>query len=202
MNKVIKIILILFFISFSTSINAHVKHYKDLNEIEFDIYRNNKFIGKHIFSFVREDDKLFVESNINFEIKKFGVVLYKYNATGTEVFKDGELIEFKSQTDQNGKKKFVNLNLEENSYIIEGSSYNGKAPIDYMLGTWWNHSIVEAKAQISAVSGRIIHQKVNFLGKKTIEIDGKKFKTLRGENIAAEFTDILNDYVQKRFGTG
>ena len=178
MNNVIKILLILFFISFSTSINAHVKHYKDLNEIEFDIYRNNKFIGKHIFSFVREDDKLFVKSNINFKIKKLGVVLYKYNATGTEVFKDGELIEFKSQTDQNGKKKFVNLDLEENSYIIEGSSYNGKVPIDYILGTWWNHSIVEAKAQISAVSGRIIHQKVNFLGKETIEIDGKKYKTL------------------------
>ena len=178
MNNVIKILLILFFINFSTSINAHVKHYKDLNEIEFDIYRNNKFIGKHIFTFVREDDKLFVKSNINFEIKKLGVVLYKYNATGTEVFKDGELIEFKSQTDQNGKKKFVNLDLEENSYIIEGSSYNGKVPIDYILGTWWNHSIVEAKAQISAVSGRIIHQKVNFLGKKTIEINGKKYKTL------------------------
>ena len=31
-----------------------------------------------------------------------------------------------------------------------------------MIGTWWNHSIVEAKAQISAVSGRIIKQKVTF----------------------------------------
>ena len=89
MSKVIKIILILFFINFSTSINAHVEHYENLNEIEFDIYRNNKFIGKHIFTFVREDDKLLVNSNVNFEIKKLGVVLYKYNATGIHIiFKD------------------------------------------------------------------------------------------------------------------
>ena len=51
--------------------------------------------------------------------------------------------------------------------------YQGKvAPIDYLLGTWWNHSIVKAKAQISAVSGRIIKQKVTFLGKETITIWG------------------------------
>ena len=178
MNKVIKIVLILLFINFSTSLNAHVKHYENLNKIEFDIYRNNKFIGKHIFTFDREGDKLFVKSDINFQIKKLGVVLYKYNAIGTEVFENDKLIEFKSKTDQNGKKKFVNLKLEENSYNIKGSSFNGEVPVDYILGTWWNHSIVEAKAQISAVSGRIIHQKVNFLGKETIEIDGKKYKTL------------------------
>ena len=47
-----------------------------------------------------------------------------------------------------------------------------------MLGTWWNHSIVKSKAQISAVSGRIIHQKVEFLGKETIKINGKKYNTL------------------------
>jgi len=47
-----------------------------------------------------------------------------------------------------------------------------------MLGTWWNHSIIKAKTQISAVSGRIIHQKVSFIGKETLEINKKKYKTL------------------------
>ena len=46
-------------------------------------------------------------------------------------------------------------------------------PEDYLLGTWWNHSIVKAKAQISAVSGRIIKQKVTFLGKETIKFGEK-----------------------------
>ena len=70
------------------------------------------------------------------------------------------------------------MKLQNGEYVIDGSSYQGKAPIDYLLGTWWNHSIVKAKAQISAVSGRIIKQKVIFLGKETIEIDNKIYKTL------------------------
>ena len=47
-----------------------------------------------------------------------------------------------------------------------------------MLGTWWNHSIVNAKAQISAVSGRVIEQKVTFLGKETLNINGKSYEAL------------------------
>ena len=53
----------------------------------------------------------------------------------------------------------------DDKYIIDGSSYKGDANKDYIIGTWWNHSIVNAKAQISAVSGRIIEQKVEFLNK-------------------------------------
>ena len=53
-----------------------------------------------------------------------------------------------------------------------------KCPINYLLGTWWNHSIVESEAQISAVSGRIIKQKVTFLGKENLKIGDKTYKTL------------------------
>ena len=160
------------------STNAHVQHYEDLKRIEFDIYRNNKNIGKHIFSFKKSNSQMEVESEINFEIKKLGIVLYKYYVKGTEVYKDGKLVKFNSKTNQNGKKKYVNMDLEKEQYIIDGSSYKGKAPTDYLLGTWWNHSIVDAKAQISAVSGRIIKQKVTFLGKETIKIGDKNYKTL------------------------
>jgi hypothetical protein len=178
MSKIHKIIIFLAIIILPFSTSAHVQHYDDLNRIEFDIYRNNNHIGKHIFSFKRSDEQLAVESEINFKIKKFGIVLYKYHVKGTEIYKEGKLIKFNSKTNQNGKEKYVNMELENGQHIIDGSSYQGKAPIDYLLGTWWNHRIVKAKAQISAVSGRIIKQKVAFLGKETIKIYDKSYKTL------------------------
>ena len=67
------------------SASAHVQHYEDLNRIEFDIYRNNKHIGTHIFSFKKSGDELSVKSEIKFRIKKLGIVLYKYYAEGSEV---------------------------------------------------------------------------------------------------------------------
>ena len=58
MFKICKIIILLFFFSFPLSVNAHVQHYEDLNRIEFDIYRNNKHIGTHIFSFKKSEGQL------------------------------------------------------------------------------------------------------------------------------------------------
>jgi len=178
MYKIYKILIYLILITLPFSTNAHVQHYENLKRIEFDIYRNNQSIGKHIFSFKKSEGKLIVESEINFIIKKLGITLYKYHVKGIEVYEDGKLIKFNSKTDQNGKAKYVNIKVENNEQIIDGSSYKGKAPLDYLLGTWWNHSIVEAKAQISAVSGRIINQKATFLGEETIKINGKSYETL------------------------
>ncbi len=178
MQKFYKKAIFLIFLTFTFVAEAHVQHYDKLNRIEFDIYRNNDHIGKHIFSFKRSGKQLSVESKINFEIKKLGISFYKYSVEGTETYNNGKLIKFNSKTNQNDKKKYVNLKLVNGEYEIDGSSYKGKVPVEYLLGTWWNHSIVKAPAQISAVSGRIIKQKVTFLGEETIEINGKSYKTL------------------------
>ena len=70
MLKIYKIFVLLISMLFSLPADAHVQHYDDLKRIEFDIYRNNKHIGKHIFSFSRSGAQLAVESEINFKIKK------------------------------------------------------------------------------------------------------------------------------------
>ena len=178
MRRIYKNIIFLLLIILPVTASAHVQHYDKLNKIEFDIYRNNKHIGKHIFSFKKSDNEIAVESEINFQIKKLGVVLYKYHVKGTEYYKDGKLIKFNSKTNQNGKEKYVNLKAEGKDLVIDGSSFKGKVSQEYLLGTWWNHSIVKAPAQISAVSGRIIKQKVTFLGKEEIKLGNKTFKTL------------------------
>jgi len=178
MIKIYKISLAFILLLFPIVSNAHVQHYENLNRIEFDIYRNNQKIGKHVFSFKKVNDKLAVESEINFEIKKLGLVLYKYNVKGTEIYKNGTLVKFNSKTNQNGKSKYVNLESSEKEFIIDGSSFKGKTPTNFFIGTWWNHSIVKSKAQISAVSGRIIFQKVTFVGKETIKIKEKTYETL------------------------
>ena len=187
--KAIVLIILIIFPSFSF---AHVDHYKDLNKIEFDIYRNNKLIGYHIFTFNKIDDLREVKREIKFEIKKLGVLLYDYQVIGTEVYKDGDLIKFSSKTNQNGKSKYVNIKNENGELVVDGSSYKGKAPIEYLIGTWWNHSLVKAPAQISAVSGRIINQKVSFLGKETLNFNGNEINTLHF-NFSSTDTNLKKD---------
>ena len=194
MLRINKLFTIFFFIIFSCPASAHVQHYEYLKLIEFDIYRNKDHVGTHTFSFKNSSEsRLSVKSEIKFEIKKFGIVVYKYFAEGTEIFENGVLIKFNSKTKQNKKEKYVNMKLENDKYVIEGSSYNGDAPLVYVLGTWWNHSIIKAKAQISAVSGRIIEQNVEFLGKEKLKIGDKIYNTLH-----FNFTSSDNKLTKKK----
>ena len=158
---------------------AHVLHYQNLNKLEFDLYRNNELIGQHIYLFDRNGQNLSVYNKINFKIKIFGVTVYRYHSEGQEKYIDGKFDNFSSNTNHNKKKKFCKIYKKQNKFFIEGSSYKGNAPEDFIIGTWWNHEIIKFKAQISAGSGRILKQTVKFIGKETIEINNVIYTALK-----------------------
>ena len=178
MKKIILSIIILFF--FSPKGITHIGHYKSFNYLEYELFRNNKLIGYHKYDFLRENNILNVKSEVNFKITKLGVDLYKYYAESNEIYKNNAFFQFSSKTNQNKKEKYVKINIDSNlnELIIDGSSYKGNASIDSIVGTWWNHEIVKAKKQISAISGRIIEQTVTFIGKEEIKLGDKTFNTL------------------------
>ena len=158
---------------------AHVLHYQKLNKLEFDLFRNNQLIGQHIYVFNRDGRNLTVHSKINFEIKLLDITLYRYSAESQEKYVNGKFESFSATTNQNEKKKFSKIYKKENKFFIEGSSYKGEAPEDFIIGSWWNHSIIKYGVQISTGSGRIIKQNVSFVGKETIEINNKKYSALK-----------------------
>ena len=172
-------LIIVFFINSQAA--SHVEHYSELNYLEYELFRNNKSIGYHKYGFVRENDILSIKSEVSFKITKIGVDLYTYFAESEEIYKNNKFFKFSSKTNKNKKKRYVNISAAtmDEDLIIDGSSYKGKASKDAIVGTWWNHEIVKAKAQISAISGRIIEQTVTFIGKEKITIGDKTFNTLR-----------------------
>ena len=179
MKKLLLSIFIFSSISFETF--SHVGHYAKFNYLEYELFRNNTPIGYHKFDFKREGQNLTIDSEIKFKITKLGIDLYHYYAAGQERYNDGVFSGFSSETNQNKKEKYVNISIDkmDKNLVIDGSSYKGKADKDFIIGTWWNHEIVQKKAQISAVSGRIIEQKVEFLGKEEVTFGDKTYKTLK-----------------------
>ena len=178
MKKIFLSIIILYFSTLN--VNGHVNHYKNYNYLEYELFRNDKLIGFHKYDLLRDKDQLIIKSIVKFDIKKLGIDLYNYYAESEERYKNGKFYSFKSNTNQNKKLKYVKISLNEdsNELIIDGSSYKGPAAAETIIGTWWNHEIVKSKAQISAISGRIIEQKVTFVGKEQIKIGEKTFNTL------------------------
>ena len=177
MKKIfINVILFLFF---TTSLNSHISHYKNLKKIEMEIFRNNELIGYNYYFFKTKNDEVLVTNQTKITVKLLGATIFDVEGYGEEKYKNDKLISFRSKTKQNKKEKFVNLELNaaNNKFIIKGSSYSGEASKDNIIGNWWNHKLLQAESQISPVSGSIKEQVITFIAKEKIELYGKSYET-------------------------
>ena len=70
MKKFLFFIVILF----SSKVLAHMDHYKKLNKVEMDIFRNGELIGYNYYFFKRKDDETIVTNQIKFSVKILGEI--------------------------------------------------------------------------------------------------------------------------------
>ncbi len=172
-----KIIVILFLFIYPTNSIAHIGHYIKYNKIEMEIFRNDELIGYNHYFFKRNGAETIVTNQIKFTVKLLGATVFQIEGYSEEKYLKDQLVSYNSKTLQNDKKKFVNLKFNQKSkkFDIKGSSYNGEALADNVIGNWWNHKILQASSQISPISGSIKDQVVTFLGKEKIDLYGKVY---------------------------
>ena len=193
-----KFILILFLIIYPINSIAHIGHYSKYNKIEMEIYRNEKLIGYNYYFFSRKDDVTTITNQIKFSVKILGTTIFQIEGYGEEKYMKDQLISYNSKTLQNEKKKFVNLTYNKNTqkFDIKGSSFNGEALKDNVVGNWWNHKILQAHSQISPISGSVKEQVVTFVGKEKIDLYGKIYDvdrfTLRSKDMSIPKDKRLN----------
>lgn len=169
--------------------HAHVGHHNNLKTLQFDIYRNGQYAGYHNIDFTwSEDGSLEVQNTIEFGVKKLGITLYKYQSQGTEKYNpSGKMVSFSSKTNDNGKAKFCNIDLENSRYRINGTNYKGYFEKPFLISSYWNHDIVTVPNQVSGITCRIQVQKVKFLKEEEFNVLNQKFNTrvfdLKGEKL-------------------
>ena len=170
--------LVLIAVLFSSSVLAHMDHYKKYNKIEMDIFRNGELIGYNYYFFKKNGDETLVANQIKFSVKLLGATIFQVEGYGEEKYIQDQLISYNSKTLQNDKEKFVNLvfNKDKKKFDIKGSSYSGEASIHNIIGNWWSHKILQSNTQISPISGSVKEQIVTFVGKEKIEQYGKIYE--------------------------
>ena len=174
-----KYIFIIIIILFASKAFSHTNHYEDLEKIEMDVVRNGEVIGYSNYFFENSEKKMTVKNYTKFKVELLGITVFSISSEAIEKYENDKLIYFKSNTFQNDKEKYVNLNYNKSSkkFIIDGSSYKGEASLDCIVGNWWNHKIFKTNKQISPLSGSVKEQVVTFIGKETININNKEYLT-------------------------
>ena len=197
--------LLIFFLSyilFPTIANTHVQHYKNLQRIEFDIYRNNDLVGYHKVNVKKKGDNTKeIITDILIEVKILGIKVHTYKSYGVETYKNEELIEFKSKTQDGSDNDYCNIKkISDGKYSFDGMTENKKYIYEltekFYPALWWNHESLLSNNYVLGQGCRNLKTKITFLNKETKKINDKNeevnFYNIKGDNL-----DINIGYTEK-----
>ena len=196
------LIFFLSYILFPTIANTHVQHYKNLQRIEFDIYRNNDLVGYHKVNVKKKGDNTKeIISDILIEVKILGIKVHTYKSYGVETYKNEELIEFKSKTQDGSDNDYCNIKkISDGKYSFDGMTENKKYIYEltekFYPALWWNHDSLLNNNYVLGQGCRNLKTKITFLNKETKKINDKNevvnFYNIKGDNL-----DINIGYTEK-----
>ena len=197
--------LLIFFVSYillTTAANSHVQHYKNLQRIEFDIYRNNDLVGFHKVNVKKKGDNTKeVTTDILIEVKILGIKVHTYKSYGVETYKNEELIEFKSKTQDGSDNDYCNIKkISDGKYSFDGMTENKKYIYEqtekFYPALWWNHDSLLNNNYVLGQGCRNLKTKITFMNKETKKINDKNevvnFYNIKGDNL-----DINIGYTEK-----
>ncbi|MFM8422957.1 MAG: DUF6134 family protein [Candidatus Fonsibacter sp.] len=196
---------LIFFISlilFPSITNSHVQHYKNLQRIEFDIYRNNDLVGYHKVNVKKKGDNTKeVLTDILIEVKILGIKVHTYKSYGVETYKGEELLEFKSKTQDGSDNDYCNIKkISDGKYSFDGMTENKKYVYElsdkFYPALWWNHESLLNNNYVLGQGCRNLKTQITFLKKETKKINEKNelvnFYNIKGDNL-----DINIGYTEK-----
>lgn len=196
------LIFLVSYILFPTVANTHVQHYKNLQRIEFDIYRNNDLVGYHKVNIKKKNDNTKeIITDILIEVKILGIKVHTYKSYGVETYKNEELIEFKSKTQDASDNDYCNIKkISDEKYSFDGMTENKKYIYEqtekFYLALWWNHDSLLNNNYVLGQGCRNLKTKITFLNKETKKINDKNevvnFYNIKGDNL-----DINIGYTEK-----
>ena len=196
------LIFFISFILFPTIAYSHVQHYKNLQRVEFDIYRNNDLVGYHKVNVKKKSDNTKeVITDILIEVKILGIKVHTYKSYGVETYKGEELIEFKSKTQDGSDNDYCNIKkISDGKYSFDGMTENKKYVYEltdnFYPALWWNHDSLLNNNYVLGQGCRNLKTQIIFLKKETKKINEKNevvnFYNIKGDNL-----DINIGYTEK-----
>ena len=138
------------------------------NVLAYEVFRNDKRIGFHHIQFTRNYDEVKLDIHIELDVRLGFIPLFVYTHQNTEIWRDGMLHSLISKTDNNGKPAFVDLVLEEGSYLGRGSRYEGDLVLPIMSTSYFDPNFVRQQNLISSQDGRLLKVEVAYLGQEHV----------------------------------
>lgn len=152
------------------------------NEVEswnFDVYLNDKKVGKHSFTVAEADGMKLVQSQANFTYKILFIPAYKYEHTAAERWTDNCLVDLSATTNDNGERILVKGTQTGNGFAIQRDQSPVELPECVMTFAYWNPEFLEQPRLLNPQTGEYVDISVERAGSDILEVRGQQVPATR-----------------------
>jgi hypothetical protein len=122
--------------------------------LTFGIWRGGKRIGTHSYAFRRAGDDLIVEQHVDLTVRAGFVTLYRYTAKRLEVWRDGHVVQYDSDTNDDGSRRIVHGRATPAGLVLQGTAGARDLQPDAAPFGLWNRAAIEHVPLFNAEDGK------------------------------------------------
>ena len=148
-------------------------HYQFAARLEFDVFLNDKKVGKHSFEVVESNGVREVLSEANFVYRILFIPAYKYEHRSAERWADNCLLEFDARTNANGDRIEVSGERTNSGFRVEMGEKPVELPDCVMTFAYWNPEFLEQPRLLNPQTGEYVDVTVEKVGTETLEVKGR-----------------------------
>jgi hypothetical protein len=155
----------------------------------FDIVRGGDKIGTDTVDIERQNDTTTVKIKTDLSVKVMFVEAYRYEHSCNETWKNGQLIAFKSRTNDNGTKHSIDVTAAPDKLSMNADGKHSDLPKTAAPASLWSKEAIHQFDAFDPDTGKPLSIKVTDLGNEALTIHGatheahhyKIADTLRGD---------------------
>jgi len=146
----------------------------DVSRWDFEVYLNDRKVGRHLFEVTEVDGMRRVRSEADFEYRILFIPAYRYRHTNSERWADNCLLEFDAKTNANGERIVASGERAGGAFRVVGSEGAAELPACVMTFAYWNPEFLEQPRLLNPQSGEYLDVTVEQLETELLEVRGSR----------------------------
>ncbi|MEQ9490562.1 MAG: DUF6134 family protein [Alphaproteobacteria bacterium] len=161
----------LFVLGIQTGSAASEPGVPDGKQLQFAIFRDGSEIGSHTILFSGDEENMTVDiaTNVRVALPLIDIALYKFVHEGHEVWRNGQLVELTSETDDDGTAKAVNVTRSGDHLQVTGSAGVHASPASIVPASLWNPALKKSETLLNTLDGTEMAVSISSLGMESID---------------------------------
>lgn len=172
-RRVLSLVMIAMFMMTLATPTPAVERTASVARWDFDVYLNDKMVGKHYFEVTDVAGTKRVQSEADFKYKVLFISAYRYEHTSSEQWANDCLLGFEAKTNANGKRSEVSGQKTGAGFTVNKGENPVQLPECIMSFAYWNPEFLGQTQLLNPQTGDYVEVSVEHVAEELLEVRGQ-----------------------------